>query len=132
MLFGDKTVALFDIWSIEHLMVGIVLAFVLNKFASNKKENLLWLLLISVFWECCEHYFEEGLLGGKIQNWFAGTEYWANRLIGDNLVLILGYFIYKKYPKSIYFALVLSGIFLLLHLCYPSSMDIQKIAFYDL
>ena len=126
MLFGNKMEAFFDIWSIEHLMMGIILAFILNKFFSNKKENLLWLLLISFCWECCEHYLEEGLLGIKIQNWFAGTEYWGNRLIGDNLVLVLGYCIYKKYPKSIYFSVFLSVIFLLLHIYCSSSMDIQK------
>ena len=81
------------------------------------------------FWESLEYYLEGGLLGAKIQNWLAGTEYWGNRLIGDNLAIVLGYFIYNKYPRSFYFSLVLSIVFLLLHLCYPSSMDIQKILF---
>ena len=129
MLIGNKTIAFFDIWSFEHLMVGIVLAFILNQIFPNKKNNLILFLLISCFWECLEHYLEEGLLGTKIQNWFAGTEYWGNRLIADNLVMVMGYLIYNKYPKSIYIALILSGIFLVLHLCYPSSMDIQNILF---
>ena len=129
MFFGDKTVAFFDIWSIEHLMTGVFCAFVLNKVFPNKKSNLILLLVISCFWECLEHYLEEGLLGVKIKNWFSGTEYWGNRLFGDNLVIVLGYFIYNKYPKSIYYALVFSVVFLLLHLCYPSSMDIQRILF---
>ena len=126
---GDKTVAVFDIWSIEHLMMGVILSYAINKISSNRKVNLLVLLLISFFWECVEHYLEEGLLGFKIQNWMAGTEYWGNRLIGDNLLMILGYLIYEKYPKSIFFAFILFGIFLILHLCCLSSMDIQKIYF---
>lgn len=129
MIFGDKTVAFFDIWSIEHLMVGIILAFILNLIFPNKRTNIVLLLLFSCFWECLEHYLEEGLLGEKIQNWLAGIEYWGNRLIGDNLVMLIGCLIYNKYPKSIYISLILSGCFLALHLCYPSSMDIQKTLF---
>ena len=130
MLIGDKTVAFFDIWSIEHLMVGIILTFILNKTFPNKKVNLiLLLLLISGFWECSEHYLEEGLLGPKIQDWFAGIEHWGNRLIGDNLVMAMGYLIYNKYPKSIYLAGIFSFVFFLFHLCCPSSMDIQNILF---
>ena len=129
MLIGDKTVAFFDIWSLEHLMAGIILAFILNRIFPNKKVNILLLLLISLLWECLEHYLEEGLLGVKIKNWFAGIEYWGNRLIGDNLVVLLGYLIYNKYPKSIYISLIISGCFLALHLFFPSSMDIQTILF---
>ena len=129
MLIGDKTVAFFDIWSIEHLMMGIILSFVLNKIWTSQRENLICLLLISCLWECIEHYLEEGLLGAKIQNWFAGTEYWGNRLIGDNLIVVIGYLIYNKYPKSIYLAGIFSFTFFLFHLCCHSSMDIQNILF---
>ena len=129
MLFGDKTSAVFDIWSIEHLINGIILTFILNKIFLDRKYTFVFLLLISCFWECLEHYLEEGLCGSKIQNWFAGTEYWGNRLFGDNLMVILAYFIYNRYPKSIYFSFILSAFFLLLHLFCPSSMDIQKILF---
>lgn len=129
MLIGEKTIAFFDIWSLEHLMTGIILAFILNRICSNKKVNILFLLLISLLWECLEHYLEEGLLGVKIQNWFAGIEYWGNRLIGDNLVMIIGGLIYNKYPKSVYFAGVLSVVFFVLHLFFPSSMDIQNLFF---
>ena len=127
MIFGDKTSAIFDIWSVEHLLTGIILAFILAKLLPNKKSIFLLLLLVSCFWECLEHYLEEGLMGQKIQTWFAGTEYWGNRLFGDNLMIILGYVLYRKYPKTAYIAFVLVGIFLTIHLMFPSSMDLQKI-----
>lgn len=129
MLFGDKTTAIFDIWSLEHFLCGIILSFFIKSTSSELKFNLAVLLLISCFWECLEHYLEEGLLGVTIQNWFSGTEYWANRLIGDNLMIIAGLFTHIRYPKSIYFACILWLMFLLLHLYSTSSMYIQELLF---
>ena len=126
MIFGDKTTAIFDIWSVEHLFTGIILAWLISKISHTPKSNLPVLLLISCFWECLEHYLETGLWGITVQHWFAGVEYWGNRLIGDNLTVFFGYFIYKKYPKTIYFAFGISLIFFCSHLFFPSSMDIQK------
>ena len=111
MLFGDKTEAFFDIWSIEHFMTGIILAFILNKIFPNKKSNFILLLAVSFLWELLEYHLERGELGSKVQNWLSGTEYWGNRLIGDNFVVMMGYFCYNKYPKSVYFTFLFSAIF---------------------
>ena len=129
MLLGNKTEAFFDIWSFEHLMTGIILAFILNKAFLNKRSNLILFLALSFLWEFIEYYLERGLFGIKIQNWFAGNEYWGNRLIGDNLVMLLGYIIYTRYPKSIFYAVLLSLTFLCFHLFLPSSMALQEILF---
>lgn len=129
MLFGDKSEAIFDIWSCEHILTGIMLTYLLTFLFPRKKSNLEMLLILSLTWECIEHYLEEGLLGNTIKNWFAGTEYWANRIIGDNCMMILGYFIYIKWKKCIYIALFLGSLFLYFHLTSTSSMDIQKFLF---
>ena len=128
MLFGDKTNAIFDIWSFEHFLNGIVLAFILKKiFKKNSKIEIV--LLISFIWECLEHYLEEGLLGSSVKNWFAGEEYWGNRLIGDGFLVMMGYIVYNKYNKTAYVATILTIIFFITHLFFPSSMDIQKYLF---
>jgi hypothetical protein len=140
VLWGFKTEATFDVWSIEHLMMGISLAsfsFMLIK-KWNKKEEIpaplqlkisfLLVLVMALFWEALEHYIELGLLGSKIGYWFQGVEHWSNRLISDNLMVMSGWLIYTKKNKIVWFARIFSFIWLFFHIIiFPHSMYLHTL-----
>jgi hypothetical protein len=139
-LWGFKTEAAFDVWSIEHLMMGISLAsvsfMVIKKWKKKeeisasleKKISFLMVLAIAFFWEALEHYIELGLLGPKIEYWFQGVEHWSNRLIADNLMVMCGWFIYIKKNKIIWFAKIFSFIWAFFHIIiFPHSMYLHTL-----
>ncbi len=153
-IFGPKTFALFDIWSIEHVLSGLSIGTLvlthnkkhfhsLFKFynheiseASQKHRSLIirfdiFLVLFAAFlWESIEHYLETGLLGSHVEYWFQGVEMWGNRLVTDPLLLILGYFIVRKYPRLAWPARGLSFAWLFIHIfMFPHSMYLQQILF---
>jgi hypothetical protein len=142
LLWGLKTEAAFDLWSLEHLANGATMAAaahcILCTFLSNRvtKEQRPWVSLLLVltaalFWENVEHYVEAGLLpgawGARVTFWFAGIEHWSNRLLGDNLMVFLGWFIYTKRPRFALAAKIFSTFWLLLHIfVFPDSMYLQR------
>jgi hypothetical protein len=140
VLWGFKTEATFDVWSIEHLMMGISLAsfsfMIIKKW--NKKEEIpaslqmkisfLLVLATALFWEALEHYVELGLLGSKIEYWFQGVEHWSNRLISDNLMVMSGWLIYTRKNKIVWFARIFSIIWLFFHIIiFPHSMYLHTL-----
>jgi len=137
MIWGDKTLAYFDIWSIEHLVSGITLGsliiFIYDKLNIKEKDaNYKWLYYISVIfvaylWESLEHYLESGLINETVTFWFQGVEFWGNRLITDPLLLILGSFLYLRYNQLVKFSRIFSGVWLISHIfIFPHSMYIQE------
>ena len=110
-LWGWKTQAWFDVWSIEHFFMGIGLggiAFLLRRtyFKANgfddktaRRLDLLIVMCFSYFWETIEHYLEAGAAAPGITFWFQGVEFWGNRLITDPLMVYLGWLAYCRYPK---------------------------------
>ncbi|MEI8229813.1 MAG: hypothetical protein WCG83_01605 [Candidatus Peregrinibacteria bacterium] len=78
ILWGYKTQAIFDVWSIEHVLSGISVGSAVKK--SNHSAlrkllgrdhdhhswyfNLMGVLCVAYMWETLEHYLEEGLAGG--------------------------------------------------------------------
>ena len=137
MIWGDKTLAYFDIWSIEHLVSGITLGsliiFIYDKLSIKEKDaNYKWLYYISVIfvaylWESLEHYLETGLINETVTFWFQGVEFWGNRLITDPLLLILGSFLYLRYNQLVKFARLFSGAWLISHIfIFPHSMYLQE------
>jgi hypothetical protein len=83
-------------------------------------------LFLAFLWEAVEHYLEAGLLGGRVEYWFQGVEFWANRIIADPLVLVLGYLFAKKYPITVWPARVLSLVWLFVHIfVFSHSMYLQ-------
>jgi hypothetical protein len=143
-LWGLKTEAMFDVWSVEHFMAGVSLGCLAKyaigkyyadenrdeKMRNDKTRNILMfalVIIITLFWENAEHYIEAGLLGERIEYWFQGVEHWSNRLIADSLLVIAGCYTFMKYHNFVWFARVFSLIWLALHIVvFPHSMYLQE------
>jgi hypothetical protein len=144
MIIGDKTLAWFDIWSIEHFISGatlgsIILIFLRKVLNENlvvfEKRSTLGLYLILIFgcsyvWEAVEHYLEEGLLNASVTFWFHGVEFWGNRLITDPILVALGSFVYLRWPRIGTFAYIFSTSWVFVHvLVFPHCMYLQELLF---
>jgi hypothetical protein len=145
-IWGYKTVAMFDIWSLEHFVNGIALAglaaLITGKLlkkeeinpASWKIINIIFVLTIALLWECVEHYMEAGVLPGEIGErvtfWFQGIEHWSNRLIGDTLAIMLGWLVYNKKEGLALPAKIFTTLWMIIHIfVFPDSMYLQRILF---
>jgi len=143
IIWGLKTVAMFDVWTFEHLLTGLSVGNFMKKKNEksvkklNKNVNylnktvikltLIGILFVAYIWEALEHYLENGLAGKAVTFWFQGTEFWANRLITDPLMLIVGYFFILKYPRLVWPARIFSLIWLIVHIfVFPHSMYLHK------
>ncbi len=143
MIWGLKTVAIFDVWTIEHFLSGIsigALAVRCNmKIFKNKLDldsqdiktqyfDLIFVLLVAYSWETAEHYMENGLMGDVVSHWFQGVEFWANRILSDPLITIVGYYIARANPALVTPARIVSLIWLLAHVfIFPHSMYLHEI-----
>jgi hypothetical protein len=138
-IWGLKTVAMLDAWSFEHLLSGMALGSRVRKSnlahfqrhypegvikeATQRRMDYGGVLLLGVLWEVLEHYLEEGLTGEVIGYWFQGVEFWSNRLVADPLLLLMGYWVVRRYPRLILPARAFSLIWLLVHVfVFPHSM----------
>ena len=138
MIWGLKTVAFFDIWTLEHLLSGIsigALSIQINKkvffntinvdskLVKTSYFDLIFVLLLAYIWETIEHYLETGLAGQSIEFWFQGVEFWANRFISDPLITVLGYYIAKNYLFLVNPSRIISFIWIIVHIfVFPHSM----------
>lgn len=142
VLWGLKTQAIFDVWTIEHVLSGISVGCAVRKRhhrvferffgAGHTKHSwhfdLTGVLFVAFAWEALEHYLEEGMAGAAVQYWFQGVEFWPNRLLSDPLMLILGYIIAKRYPIAVLPARIASAAWLLVHIfVFPHSMYLQEV-----
>lgn len=131
--FGLKTVAWFDVWSLEHFVTGIFFAFLLLKLYPHLKNDRLRfyiiLLLISYSWELLEFCIEAGYTGiDSITYWFQGVEFWGNRIITDPLMVVLGAWVYKQSKCRAIYARCFSLVWLILHIfLFPHSMYLHEI-----
>lgn len=151
-LFGHKTTAFFDIWTLEHFIVGISIgAFalfhtrkklkgVLTVFEGNGRElpkehrsiltrfDLVSVLFLAFAWEAIEHYLETGIAGPVIMHWFQGVEAWHNRLLADPLTMVVGYTFVKRLPWLVWPARFFSLAWVYLHVfIFPHSMYLQDL-----
>jgi len=121
LIWGLKTEAFLDWWSIEHVLSGLSIGYAVhkrnNRFIQQRLNlenfdidiqeltsryyDIIGVLFLAYLWEALEHYLETGLLGQGVTYWFQGVEFWGNRLITDPLALVLGYLIAQKHPKLI-------------------------------
>ncbi len=139
MLWGNKSVAVFDFWSIEHFLAGMTLGIAVQSIRKNiykeSHENLIacfmetsLLFAVSFFWEVIEHYLELGAAGHAVQYWFAGEEYWANRIISDPLLVYGGYLVSRHNYLLASRARYLSFLWLFVHIYFfPHSMYLHEI-----
>ena len=135
MLFGDKTTAWFDIWSIQHIMslMWVIVRFEqgLRPRVSPRPAGLLGLLValcLGFAFEPIERLAELGYAGSAVAQWFAGEEYWANRWIADTIVCgVAAYLLSRNRPWLVYAARQYSVSWMLLHvLLAPHSMYLQR------
>ena len=117
-----KTESTFDVWSVEHIIMGISVAWlaqiIVNKIVGQeqvsetlkKRISFFITLMIAYMWETLEHYLETGLAGQAVEYWLQGVEHWSNRLISDNLMVLTGWYIYQQQNKMLAFARVFSAI----------------------
>ncbi|MBQ7303503.1 MAG: hypothetical protein IJW75_01110 [Alphaproteobacteria bacterium] len=140
ILWGLKEEASFDVWSIEHIIMGISIACFTDWMSKklckdeNVSENLrikisfIMALMFSYMWETLEHYLEVGLWGNAVSYWLQGVEHWSNRLICDNLMVMLGWWIYQQKNKIVWFARCFSVVWLFVHIfIFPHSMYLHEL-----
>jgi len=143
IIWGLKTAAIMDVWTIEHILTGISVGHTVRK--NNHKVfkeklglekhhiitrhfDIVGVLFLAYLWETIEHYLEIGVLGETVQFWFQGVEFWPNRIIFDPAMLVIGYLIAKKYPKLVMPARLLSLTWLMVHIfIFPHSMYLHSI-----
>ena len=137
-LFGNKTTAFLDLWSIEHILSGIsigaMVSFINYKYHNSLSPktlvriDIIAILFLAYLWESIEIYLELGLLGSQVEFWLNGIEHWSNRLISDPLMMLIGYFIGLNFPITIHPARTLSVIWLFVHIfIFPHSMYIHEL-----
>jgi len=143
-LWGLKTVAVFDVWTYEHILSGLSVGNLVKN--SNKKHlkkhypnlkvniftkyrfDIVLLLCIGFLWEAVEYYLEQGLAGKAVEFWFQGVEFWPNRLIADPLMLVIGYIFIQRFPKLVWPARCLSLTWLIVHIfVFPHSMYLHTL-----
>jgi hypothetical protein len=146
LIWGYKTVSMFDIWSLEHFvngialagMTGIITGRVLPQNEINPKSwkiiNCIFVLALSLLWECAEHYLEAGVLPGavgeRVTFWFQGVEHWSNRLIGDTLTVLLGWYVYTLRQSLATPAKIFSLLWMGVHIfVFPDSMYLHRLLF---
>lgn len=142
MLWGLKTHAIFDVWTIEHVLSGISVGCAVRKRHHRVFErffgrghtchswhfDLTGVLFLAYLWEAFEHYLETGIAGGAVAYWFQGVEYWPNRLLSDPLMLVIGYIIAKRYPQAVVPARIASVLWLAVHVAvFPHSMYLHEL-----
>ncbi len=143
IIWGVKTVAMMDVWTIEHVLSGVSVGHAVRK--NNRKAyeeklgldknnvktryfDFLGVMFLAYLWETIEHYLEVGIAGSKVEYWFQGVEFWPNRIFFDPVMLLLGYLIAKRYPRLVNPARFLSLAWLLIHIfIFPHSMYLHDI-----
>lgn len=142
-LWSVKSVAMCDVWSVEHVLSGLSIGYMVKqkngaeiglllKRPRHKKcslhFDLVGVLCAAYAWETLEHYLETGLAGQRVEYWLQGVEMWGNRLIMDPLMLVLGYWIVSRYPKLVWPARIASAAWLIVHIfVFPNSMYLHEI-----
>lgn len=143
IIWGLKTISIFDIWSFEHLISGISIGAIAIKCNNKilKKHfhidpgkrktsyfDLIAVLFLAYIWETVEHYLEIGTAGNTIKYWFQGVEYWPNRVLSDPLMTLIGYYIARSISYLVNPARIISVLWLVLHIfVFPHSMYLHEI-----
>ncbi|MDD9912939.1 MAG: hypothetical protein OXR68_05245 [Alphaproteobacteria bacterium] len=148
VLWGHKTIAFLDFWTLEHILSGVSVGMLSIYFSRYLLEHLqsplhiqngdfkksvvtlhiTILLMLAFSWEMLEHYLETGLAGEGVEYWFQGVEHWSNRILSDNIAILFGYFLGMRYPLIVWPARIMSITWLYLHIfVFPHSMYLHDI-----
>lgn len=136
-LFGAKTTAAFDLWSLEHFFTGANVAIFGGKMrrrfnVCNDNPRLFviaFVLICELFWEVVEHYLEAGAMTmfPRVEYWFHGVEAFVNRAISDPLMTVAGGFFIMRFPKWKIFCVLFSTIWVTVHVFFfPHCMYSQE------
>lgn len=115
VLWGHKTVALFDLWTLQHIATGAIIAHVLTRTNYASQSTLWTIIMLSLFWESLELILELGHLQGlrEIGIWTGGVEFWVNRVFIDPLAMIFGAAMYKYNKKIFSYSFIFTIVWLL-------------------
>ena len=130
-LIGDRTVALFDLWSAQHFCAGILAGAVVCR-VSPSLDPLRFALLavcLALAWEAAELAMEAGWLGPAVSAWKDGFEHWGNRFVGDPLMVLSGALVARRFGRAWMIVLAPAGLWLAVNVTAPSSMSIQRLLF---
>jgi hypothetical protein len=139
-IWGWKTEAWFDVWSIEHLAMGIGIGSLAGMISHalapaealsrqlRKRFEIFIVLTISFMWETIEHYLEAGASSDSVTYWFQGVEFWGNRLITDQLMVIAGVLLYWRWEGLKWPVRSFSILWLAVHVgLFPHSMYLHEL-----
>jgi len=134
VVLGDKKNALFDLWSINHFLSGVVFSTALYKYLEARNYNtfkyyVVFLACAASGWEILELTIEHLSQGATLFIWLNGNEHWANRLIGDYVMFVLGGLLGFKMKSAWKFSIILLLLLLAANALLPSSMYLQEIIF---
>ncbi|MFC1644488.1 hypothetical protein ACFL08_00500 [Patescibacteria group bacterium] len=107
-LFGDQRSSLFDLWSIQHFLSGVLIGALLitPKYQATKNwQKMVPLTLFFAFgWEALELLIESGGIS-TFSSFWNSREHWSNRLISDPALVfvggIVGYVIHDSWKVAI-------------------------------
>lgn len=122
VLFGDKQVAMFDLWSLQHFLTGILIGW----FAVRHPSPVVATIGLAYAWEALEWFMEDGGMGARIASWKAGNEHWANRCIGDPAMVSLGAMLSMRQPRVLWAALPCAVGWLAVNALAKDCMTVQK------
>jgi len=133
ILFGDKTEAIFDLWSIQHFCSGALIGALLIRVSRDAKADrrtfVLFMLAIAIGWETTELAMESGVFGHAVSQWKHGHEHWANRFVGDPAMVALGGLTARRYAWAWKAALLPCAIWLIVNIAAHDSMSINRLVF---
>ncbi len=132
LLFGDRSDAMFDLWSLQHFAAGILIGSFLYRIpnvANDTRRFIALTLVTALSWEAVELAMEGGAVGLAVTAWKHGYEHSANRLIGDPLLVLFGTLLARKHTSAWKWALILAGLWLIVNVSSPNSMSIQNYLF---
>jgi hypothetical protein len=143
MIFGPKTDAWLDVWSLEHFISGIAISSFCVLFAdkvflkgvedipkvAETRVYVITILLVEYMWEGAEFYMEAGYTRvAAITYWFQGVEFWGNRLVADPLITWSGGIVGLHHSKLVLPARIFSLTFLFAHVfVFPHCMYLQNL-----
>lgn len=134
LLFGDREVAFLDLWSIQHMLSGTVMAWGLSEFfrsrtAKNHYPRTTNPLVITLAygWEWLEFTIETGRFGSAGATWMKGIEHWSNHLVADPALVLTGALLYRFYPPTRFPALIFVLVWGLTNVLLPNSMSLQEL-----
>jgi hypothetical protein len=143
VIFGPKTHAWLDVWSLEHFVSGMAISTFCVLLAdkvflkgvqeippvAEKRVYIITILLVEYMWEVSEFYMEAGYTHVQaITDWFHGVEFWGNRVLSDPLITLSGGFLALHRARLVWPARIFSLTFLGVHVfVFPHCMYLQDL-----